>query len=166
MHGSCLHYTQQRIRICGRWATAYMIFQDFLWYPLQHQWMYFFMQTDTLMVIPWMLGLLIVHWLFYGVICCLAMCKLRCGCGSEPILRMDRPHIQTPLGKPIELTRPWLALFWLVASHAYYQAVWCTPPTYLLASLERLPGVNSRSPRAQASDSKLREEDSIEWPRY
>ena len=83
-----------------RWAATYAIFQFFIWYPLHHMWMYFFMQTNTLMVLPWTLGLLIVHWLFFGLVCCVARSKSRYGCGSEPVPLMDYARIQTPLGTP------------------------------------------------------------------
>ena len=83
--------------ITRRWASAYALFQDFIWWPLHRQWMYFFMQTNTLMVIPWMLGLLIIHWFFFALVYYLAVCKSRCGCGSDPVPLMHHPQaVQTP----------------------------------------------------------------------
>ena len=69
----------------GWWATAYCVFQDFFWYPLHHQWMYFFMDTGALAVVPWMLGLLAVHWLFFFLSYSVQSCKGCCGGAPAPL---------------------------------------------------------------------------------
>ena len=64
---------------CGWWATAYTAFQFFVWYPLTNQWVYTFMNTGTIQVVPWMVGLLAGHYFFFFVAYYLARIK---NCGS------------------------------------------------------------------------------------
>lgn len=47
---------------------SYVVYQLFLLYPLSpnRHWAYPFMDTSTIMVIPWMLGLLSLHLILYG----------------------------------------------------------------------------------------------------
>eukprot|EP01046_Picozoa_sp_COSAG06_P024159 COSAG06_NODE_1954_length_7985_cov_27.960817_1_plen_162_part_00 len=114
-----------------------MLFQDFIWWPLHHQWMYFFMQTNTLMVIPWMLGLLIIHWIFFVLVYYLVACKSRCGCGSDPVPLMHYPQmVQTPLGKPACLP----------ACEPAGQRVWPQPASRVAAVLLR-EQASIRAPR-------------------
>ena len=70
----------------GWWATIYALFQTFVWFPLTNQWMYTFMNTGTLFVIPWFLGLLAGHYFFYFVAYSLSRLK-SCGHGAGPNYR-------------------------------------------------------------------------------
>ena len=50
------------------WPSLYVLYQLFLLYPLSPNghWAYPFMKTDTIMVLPWMLGLLLLHAIFFA----------------------------------------------------------------------------------------------------
>ena len=54
------------------WAGRYALYQLFFLYPLStnRHWAYPFMDTGTLWVLPWMLGLLALHVIIFGA--CLA----------------------------------------------------------------------------------------------
>ena len=82
----------------GWWATAYCIFQCFIWFPLKGQWMYPFMYTGTIMVIPWMLGLLLLHWVFFGVALGLSRLRDRCAGISSTSSWSDVPQSSLNIG--------------------------------------------------------------------
>ena len=93
----------------GWWATAYCIFQCFIWFPLKGQWMYPFMYTGTIMVIPWMLGLLLLHWTFFGVACVSSDAPILC-CRAFALRRASRTQMLSRLRDRcagISSTSPW-----------------------------------------------------------
>jgi hypothetical protein len=38
------------------WALLYAAFSFLVWYPFTHSWVYFFMDTGTIMIVPWITG--------------------------------------------------------------------------------------------------------------
>jgi hypothetical protein len=63
--------------LVGLWALAYCAFAIFVWYPLVHFWVYPFMDSATMQVIPWQLGLLVGHWVIYALCLCASETKFR-----------------------------------------------------------------------------------------
>eukprot|EP01048_Picozoa_sp_COSAG05_P013257 COSAG05_NODE_1394_length_4994_cov_33.750358_2_plen_432_part_00 len=62
----------------GLWALTYSAFAIFLWFPFTHLWVYSFLNTATMEIIPWQLGLLIGHWVLYFMCYCVSLAKFRC----------------------------------------------------------------------------------------
>ena len=67
----------------GLWSLAYSAFAIFVWYPLTHLWVYPFLDTATMTIIPWQLGLLIGHWVFYSLCYCVIAAKFRWASGTR-----------------------------------------------------------------------------------
>ena len=58
----------------------------FLLWPIGHHWAYPFMDTGTIMVLPWLLGLLILHGVFFAA--CLGIVR-RTNPAALPVLRLS-----------------------------------------------------------------------------
>ena len=49
------------------WPSLYTLYQIFLLYPLGNgHWAYPFMNTNTILVVPWLVGLVVLHLVFFG----------------------------------------------------------------------------------------------------
>ena len=50
---------------------------DLVYFPFTHTWVYFFMNTATMLVVPWITALTLIHWLFFGMAYAASGCKER-----------------------------------------------------------------------------------------
>ncbi len=75
--------THKELTRSSRLVARYNIF--LLW-PIGHHWAYPFMDTGTIMVLPWLLGLLILHGVFFAA--CLGIVR-RTNPAAWSVLRLS-----------------------------------------------------------------------------